>query len=241
MPRIYQAIPLQENLQIVLDVETSHYLSRVLRAQVHDAFTVFNGRGGEYAAEVLKIGKKAVTLQVHHFIRREVESPLQICLAQGLAKGEKMDLIIQKAVELGVQEIQPLYTQYSNVKLDAARQAKKMEHWQAIIVSACEQSGRNQLPILHGIMLLEHWLKSIKTVHKYILAPDGNFKLRDAQHLPGQSITLVIGPEGGFSQIELNLANQQGFSFLVLGPRILRTETAGLAIIAALQTICGDM
>ena len=239
--RIYQAVALTAGDEVTLDALASHHLLRVLRAQRGAMVTVFNGAGGEYAAVIATVGKKAVTLRLTQHVAREAESPLQLCLAQGIARGDKMDYIIQKAVELGVRQIVPLLTQRSTVKLPGERRDKRWQHWQAIVISACEQSGRNQLPMLHPPQTLPEWLQQIPDGQGFILLPGSNKKLRDYPLSAAASVSLLVGPEGGFAEHEVQLASAHHFVPLNLGPRVLRTETAAVAALTALQYQFGDM
>lgn len=237
--RIYQPVSLQPGARIHLTDAASHHLSRVLRANLNDAVTLFNGEGGEYQTVIAEINKKGVIVTVNEFLPREAESPIQIHLLQGVARGEKMDFIVQKAVELGVNTITPVVTERCNVRLDKEREAKRLQHWQAVITSACEQSGRNRVPELLPTQSLSAALESVQADVSYVLSPHVTKKLSETQTPPSR-IALLIGPEGGLSENEIKLAISAGFISLNLGPRVLRTETAALAAIAALQYRYGD-
>lgn len=238
--RIYQQISLALHTSIRLDEKASHHLARVLRASVKDKLTVFNGKGGEYEGVITRIDKQGVDVEIVAFAAREAESPIEIYLAQGIARGEKMDFIVQKAVELGVEKIIPLFTERCNVRLDSEREEKRLQHWQAIAISACEQSGRNHLPEVMAPETFKSWLPSAKADRCFVLSPHVQTKL-PTDVLPNHaSILLLIGPEGGFSQDEIELAEKQGFLPLNLGPRVLRTETATIAALATLQYRYGD-
>lgn len=239
--RIFQAIPLAENKSIQLDEQAHHHLSRVLRAKVNDPVIVFNGKGGEYLAKIITIDKKTTELFLEKFIRRDNESPLELYLAQGISRGEKMDFTIQKAVELGVKKIIPLFTERCNVKLNHERQEKKLLHWQSIIISACEQCGRNKIPEILSPQKLEEFLQVNPKEVRLVLSPHTQQKL-SALTPPAQTkIILFIGPEGGFSEYEVKKMLEVGFFPLNLGPRVLRTETAAIAAITALQAKWGDL
>lgn len=238
--RIYQPITLTTDAIVTLDESASHHLSRVLRAAVGDEITLFNGEGGEYHARIAAINKKNVTVTMGAFNAREAESPIHITLAQGIARGEKMDFIIQKAVELGVNEIVPLITERCNVRINDERLQKKMAHWQSVIISACEQSGRNRVPLLSVPQALTHWLTQKKADVCFILSPHVDTKLSQQKIAQGSHIAMIIGPEGGLSDAEMEAAVRQGAQPLNMGPRILRTETAALTAIALLQTRYGD-
>ncbi len=239
--RIYQASPLNKDQSIVLSDEASHHLARVLRAKVGEKIILFNGEGGEYDAVITAIDKKSVTAKMGEHRARDRESSLQLQLAQGISRGEKMDFTIQKAVELGVHKIFPLFTERCNVKLDDERKQKRLQHWNSIIISACEQSGRNTIPNILPAQNFSQWLATVKADHCFILSPKSQHKLKEVSLKSNATVVLLIGPEGGLSDTELNLAIQKGFIPLSLGPRVLRTETAAIAALTALQCSYGDM
>lgn len=236
--RVYQPIPLAIHDLICLDQKASHHLAHVLRAKINDLIVVFNGQGGEYHAQIKKINKKEIGIEIIEFIAREVESSLEICLAQAITHGEKMDFIVQKAVELGVNSIAPLMTEHCHLK-NLAQQQKRWAHWQAVAISACEQCGRNRLPQIAPPQMFYPWLKKVSSVHRFILSPQQHkFNLVRLQAAP---LTLLVGSEGGFSEKEVRAAQAQQFIVLNLGPRVLRAETAGLAGIAIFQAYWGDI
>lgn len=239
--RIFQAVPLAIHTSIQLTEAASHHLARVLRAQINDPVIIFNGQGGEYEGVIQRIDKKSVTVQLETFNPREAESPLEIYLAQGISRGEKMDYTLQKAVELGVKGIIPLFTERCNVKLDVERGEKKQQHWQSVVVSACEQSGRNRVPMVAVPQSFAQWVGQAAADFCFVLAPGVDGKLKQLAVPSHARIILLIGPEGGLSEQEIAQALQRGFKSLNLGPRVLRTETAALAAIAALQGLFGDM
>jgi 16S rRNA (uracil1498-N3)-methyltransferase len=241
MTRIYQAIPLSLQATIELDSQASHHLARVMRVQVGDDVTIFNGEGGEYLGTIVRIDKKTVAVQLNEFLSRGAESPLKLTLAQGISRGEKMDYTIQKAVELGVSRIVPLLTERCNVKLDEERRQKRLQHWQSIVVSACEQSGRNTIPELVAPQQLTSWLPSVQAEQCFVLAPTADKTLKQFSLQKNAHVVLLIGPEGGLSPQEISAAAKHHFSPLVLGPRILRTETAAIAALTALQCCFGDL
>lgn len=237
--RVYQPGALQESNLVWLNDNAAHHLARVLRIKVGEPLMLFNGQGGEYQAVVTQVTKKGVEVAVGLFSPRDVESPIRIELAQGIARGEKMDLIVQKAVELGVSRITPLITERGNVRLTGDREVKRWQHWQAVAISACEQSGRNYVPEVTAPIMLQTWLSITKADYRFVLSPHVQNKLPES--IPAQSsILLLIGPEGGLSEDEVTAAIAQGFKPLSLGPRVLRTETAALAAIASLQSRFGD-
>ena len=242
--RIYQSISLSKNQIIRLDEKGGHYIARVLRARVGDLLVLFNGEGGEYEAEIIRLDKKGVEVKLISFLEREVESSIHIDLAQGIARGEKMDFIVQKATELGVKKIFPLITARFQGKLKEEQKEKRLIHFRSVIASACEQCGRNQLPDMPGIWTFNEWLFNVKADYRFVLHPRAENK--SLPSLPEQfpkntSIAVLIGPEGGLTEEEMTKALQHGFLPLQLGPRILRTETATLAILAILQSRYGDM
>ncbi len=241
IPRIFQNATLKEGIALTLAAEASHHLSRVLRAKEGDKLIIFNGTGGEYAATVHAITKKAVEVQIGEFNAKETESPLNLWLAQGISRGEKMDYTIQKAVELGVKKIIPLFTERCNVKLDQERLSKRLEHWQAISVSAAEQCGRNRIPDILTPTTLADALPVIPSSSRFVLSPHADQKLHTMQLNKTLPAVLLIGPEGGLSENEIILTKAHHFLPLNLGPRILRTETAAVAAITALQCYFGDM
>lgn len=235
--RFYQPVQLQLG-EMQLSEEASHHLARVLRAAVNDEIILFNGEGGEYDAVIQSITKKAVIVNIRKFISRDVESPLKIILAQGIARGEKMDFVMQKAVEMGVSEIIPVITERCSVRLEKEREQKRLQHWQTVVVSACEQSGRNRVPVVYAPQTLSTWLDQCQADVKFVLSPHVKNKL-NVKNKP-ESAAVLIGPEGGLSNQEVEAAIRQGFSALNLGPRVLRTETAALAVLAVLQFKFGD-
>lgn len=224
---------------VVLDKVASHHLIRVLRMKTGASITVFNNSKHEYDCVLLDENQKATSIRVNGVTECHTESPLRIHLLQGVSRGDRMDLSIQKATELGLAKITPVICTRTNVSFDPDRARKKLDHWQQIIVSACEQSGRSQLAELDDICDLETALQQTSPALKLVLDPRADTSLRkiDAHN----DIILLIGPEGGLSEAEVALAKQNGFIGISLGPRILRTETAAIACISALQTLWGDL
>ena len=239
--RIYQAIQLTPNTLIQLDEQASHHLARVLRSEPGEDVIIFNGQGGEYSGKIAEIAKKHVMVNLQEYRDREVESTLDIWLAQGISRGEKMDYTIQKAIELGVNKIMPLFTERCNVKLNNERSEKRLSHWQSIVISACEQSGRNRIPEVMMPQTLKNGLMNLKADFCFVLSPYAKHKLKSQTIPRGSRVILLMGPEGGLSDQEIDHAANQGFLPLNLGPRILRTETAAVAAITALQCSYGDM
>ena len=235
--RIYCRAELSINAVVQLDIDAAHHVRTVLRMQVGDMIILFNGNGAEYFGAVANLSKQSVAVQIHDTSNRVTQSPLHTHLVQGICKGEKMDFVIQKATELGVSEITPLFTQYGNVKLDEKRAAKKLVHWQKIAVSACEQSGRSDMVRINTPLSFSAWLKQADE-NAVILYPSAKQTLNQ---LPATThISLMIGPEGGFSPEEVGQAKQQGVLGILLGPRVLRSETAGLAALTLVQSLWGD-
>ncbi len=234
-----------ENLAIGATVKLSDnaaaHAARVLRLNVGDLIHLFNGDGFDYACDLITVKKSEVITKVNAIEANDTESPLSITLLQGISSGDRMDYSIQKAVELGVKLIQPIATERSVVKLSAERTEKRLEHWQNIIISACEQCGRASIPQVLAPKTLANWLSanSSSTATRILLNPIGAKRLAELDK-PSSEIQLLIGAEGGLTQEEINLAISQGFQSVILGPRILRTETAGPTAIATLQSLWGD-
>lgn len=238
--RIYHPENLAENTVTILSEQASNHLLRVLRLKPGDVLQVFNGEGGAYDAELIAAEKKRAVIKIQYFNDKERESPLTVHLGQGISRSEKMDYTIQKAVELGVTKITPLLTEFSTVKLSQDRAAKKLEHWQGIIRSACEQCGRNRVPEILPPQSLSSWLSQCDEALKLILEPQAENHLRQVNEKPA-SVCLLIGAEGGLSAREVKLAKSHHFNPIQLGPRVLRTETATVAALAALQAAWGDL
>jgi 16S rRNA (uracil1498-N3)-methyltransferase len=241
IPRIFQSGRLECSVEIDLSPHASHHLGNVLRARLNELVIIFNGEGEEYKGIIIQINKKQIRVYLKERLLRETESPLSICLLQGISRGEKMDYSIQKAVELGVKKIIPLLTERCTVKLDGTRQLKRVQHWRSIIMSACEQSGRNHVPELFLPMSLEEGLRDVQEGHRFVLSLAAGSRLKNISLEPANGVALLIGPEGGLSEQEMALSSRYGFLPLSLGPRVLRTETAPLAAITALQCYFGDM
>lgn len=240
-PRFYCPPPLPLNTNAELPPDAAHHASRVLRLRAGDAVQIFDGLGNALDATIHAINGKHVLLGNLQTVLDTGTSNLSIHLAQAMCSSEKMDWVMQKATELGATSIQPVQTQRSVAKLSEARAEKRTEHWRNVAVSACEQCGRNTLPQLHAPQELGAWLDEMRHTpgSKFILLPGGASNLQ-AQPKPQGCVTLLIGPEGGFTTDEANVAQQAGFTPILLGPRVLRTETAAIAGIAALQTLWGD-
>ncbi|MBC3886605.1 16S rRNA (uracil(1498)-N(3))-methyltransferase [Undibacterium griseum] len=241
MPRFFCQTPLSVGALVDLPADIAHH-AQVLRLQPGDAIQLFNGEGGCYVASLTVIEKKRASAEVKVFLQEENELPFSLNLAQALPEGSKMDWIIEKAVELGVSSIQPVAAQRSVVKLNAERAEKKLVHWEGVIRSASEQCGRNRLAHLAAPVDIGKWLQQQDMHPRIMLSPRAEQSLAEwARHHPPQAISLLIGPEGGLTEQEENLAMQQGVLPLSMGPRILRTETAGLTAIAILSAAWGGM
>lgn len=238
--RVHLDAPLAPGLRLSLPENAFRHLVQVLRMQAGESLVVFDGRGGEYVAVIESVAKRGAVLAVGAYREVDRESPLAVTLVQGISKGERMDWTLQKAVELGVSAVVPVVTERCNVSLDRERQDKKREHWLGVMVSACEQSGRTRVPVLHPVQRLADWLAQPAEGPRVMLDPDGDVALPDLA-ADGAHLSLVIGPEGGLSANELALGAAAGCRRARLGPRILRTETAGVAALAVLQANIGDL
>ena len=242
IPRIYVPQTLAPGREVELPVQAGEHIARVLRLDRGHPLRLFDGSGDEYAAELASLAKRSVTAKVLASATAEDrESPLRITLAQGIARGEKMDWILQKATELGVARIVPIVTDRTEVKLDAERAERRVAHWEAVVASACEQCGRTRLPDVIEPMKLSDWAASLDDSAGLRLAldPHGDVSARDLPEC--ERATLAVGPEGGLSEHDLVTLHEAGFRGLRLGPRILRTETAGLAALAVMQALLGDL
>ncbi|MBL6751525.1 MAG: 16S rRNA (uracil(1498)-N(3))-methyltransferase, partial [Nevskia sp.] len=209
------------------------------RMRPGELLVLFNGTGGEYEAVIESVDRRVVLVRVESFREVERESPLNVTLAQCVSKGERMDYAVQKAVELGVQRIVPLLSSRGVVRLDAERWERKLAHWRGVVAAACEQSGRTRVPHVDAVQKLEAWLPSAPAGTRLLLAPEGAASLR---HVRAPSApTLLVGPEGGLAEEEIEHARRYDFQPVGLGPRVLRTETAGVAALAAMQALWGDL
>jgi 16S rRNA (uracil1498-N3)-methyltransferase len=238
--RHYIDMPLTTGARVVLPESAVAHLVRVLRLGPGDSFALFNGDGFDYTASLVSLGKKHAEAELLERLEIASESPLRITLAQGIARGEKMDLILQKATELGVACIAPIVTERTEVKLDGERAEKKMLHWRGVVASACEQSGRARLPQISEPQSLAKFAASDGNTRRFVLDPDSGQAPGSAAIGAQDGVTLLIGPEGGLSERDLSALHAARYEGLKLGPRILRTETAGLAAIAALNALYGD-
>ena len=242
MHRFYHSNSLDLNQIIILDEFASHHALRVMRVKVNDPLILFNGDGFEYKGQVNGINKKTINVEILSKEQNDNESPISINLFQSISSNEKMDMVIQKATELGVSSIQPIFSSRSTIKLSLDRTKKRLIHWRQVSISACEQSGRSKIPTIRSPIGFDQITEEIKITNSLnlVLHPDS---LEQSSNLPQKysgDINIFIGPEGGFSQDEVLLLKKQNCINIQLGPRILRTETAPLAIIAILQYKYGD-
>ncbi len=241
MPRFYCPQPLATGATVDLPEAVAHHL-HVVRLQPGEALTLFNGEGGQVRATLLETGKRRATARVEEHQDIEAELPYAVTLAQGLPEGAKMDWIIEKAVELGVAAVQPLAAQRSVVRLSGERAEKRQAHWQGVIESASEQCGRNRLARLDPLLDFGRWLAAPSPAPRILLSPRADQSLADWAKAGGpQALTLMVGPEGGFSREEEDAALAAGALALSIGPRVLRTETAALAALAMLGGIWNGM
>mgnify|MGYP003441069530 CR=1 FL=1 len=240
LTRSHVDMPLQAGAEVVLPEDVATHLLRVLRLQVGDACVLFNGDGHDYDARIAGIGKREARAEIAAARLVDNESPLRITLLQGIARGEKMDWILQKATELGVARILPVTSERSEVKLDAQRADKRLAHWRGIVVAACEQSGRATLPDVTAPQALAQ-AAGLREGRGFILDPFAQASLSSVRDASLRECTIAIGPEGGWSPRDREQLVAAGYEGLRLGPRVLRTETAGIAAIAALQAACGDL
>jgi 16S rRNA (uracil1498-N3)-methyltransferase len=241
LTRCFVPVALQAGDTLPLPENAALHIGRVLRARAGETLTLFNGQGGEYDAQILSLERRGVRVRIgrHHAVERE--SPLRVTLLQALARGERMDFIVQKATELGVAALRVLPVERSVVRLDAEGHRKRNEHWRAIAISACEQCGRNRIPTIELAGDLESALAAVAGEdRRLLLAPDGARTL-PALLQPARDTSLLIGPEGGFAEDERALSRRHGFEACRLGPRVLRAETAPLAALAVIQAIAGDL
>ena len=237
-PRLFVPCTLPVGRSLDLPVETSHYLGKVLRARPEQTITLFNGDGQEYTCSITQVGKKQVTIHVIISHPGLLASPLTTHLGQVLSRGDRMDYAVQKATEMGVNIITPLFSERCEVRLDQQRLQKRLHHWQQIAISACEQSGRNDTPKINPPIALQDWVSQVEAQSKLVLHPHDTVPLTD---MPAPtSCALLIGPEGGLTEAEVRAATARHFQAICLGPRILRTETAPVATLSLLQHLWGD-
>jgi len=244
--RLYTPALLATGKLIELDDDNGHYVRTVLRLKKDDKIILFNGHGGEYLCTVTEVSRKAVLINIEQWHDRSVESPLQVTLGLGISRGDRMDLTVQKAVELGVNRITPLLTERCVVQFKGEKKPQRLLHWQKIVQHAAEQSGRTALPALLEVETLQNWVGRQQGL-KVFLDPYAEATLTELTPEPmkacperSRRVTLLTGPEGGFSDQERDIAKASGFIPVRLGARILRTETASIAALAAVQLLWGD-
>ena len=236
--RVYSSLPLTVDEQCDLDERASHHLARVLRVKTGDRLSVFNGDGNNYQGAIVSATKHQVSVLIDKIEQADTESSLHTCLALGVSKGDRFEWAIKKATELGVTSIVPILSQRVDVRLSPDRWQKKREHWQQVVISACEQSGRAVVPNVQEPIALSPWLSDVEADCKLVLDPEATPSATNDQPA---SIALLIGPEGGLAASELALARENGFSAMRLGPRVLRTETAPLVALSVLGARWGDI
>ena len=236
LPRFFVAAPLALGVHDLPEAQ-AHYLSRVLRLTAGAPVQLFDGSGQEYIGELTQVGKKSVQVELQQCIDGLAESSLRIHLGQGLSRGERMDWAIQKATELGVAEITPLFTERCEVRLNQERLQKRLEHWQQIAISACEQCGRSKVPLIHPPQQLKDWQGTVVADLKLVLHPVAQPL---TEHATPNRLAFLIGPEGGLTEAEVAQAAQHDFQPARLGPRVLRTETAPIVALSVAQQLWGD-
>lgn len=241
--RIFTEQDLSPGQTVILPDELTHYLSRVLRVTEGQTVVAFNGDGADYAADVCRLDRGLLGLRLNSRLPARAESPLRITLVQGVSRGERMDLSLQKATELGVFAVRPIFSTRTEVRLDPDKLQRRMGHWRKVLISSCEQSGRARLPELLPALSLTEWAQQATPqttlARRIVLAPDARQSLAGIETT--DAVELAVGPEGGFDEREMEFLGRQGVVSVHLGPRILRTETAGPAAIAILQAIGGDL
>ena len=240
LTRVYVDAPLASGMRVTLQGSAAGHLTRVLRLRVGEALTVFNGAGGEYAASIEHAHAGRVAVAIAELRAIERESPLTLTLAQGVSRGERMDLVVQKATELGASGLAPVLAERSVVRLTAQQAERRLNHWRAIAIAACEQSGRNRLPAIASPVPLKDFLRTSDGSMRLLLSPAATATLADLPRLVS-AITVLIGPEGGLAEAEQEAAVAAGFKPVRLGPRVLRTETAAIAALTLLQREFGDL
>ncbi|HYC10116.1 MAG TPA: 16S rRNA (uracil(1498)-N(3))-methyltransferase [Steroidobacteraceae bacterium] len=240
LSRVFVAAPLESGARVTLAGDAASHVTRVLRLRPGAPLALFNGTGGEYSGTIAAIRAGTVTVTVGEAQRIERESPLRVTLAQGVSRGERMDLVVQKATELGVSRILPVFTARSVVKLEGHKAARRLEHWRAIAIGACEQSGRNRPPEVSSPVDLEELLRAERTGTRLLLSPAAALRVAQVAR-PEGAVLVLIGPEGGLAEEEQQRALAAGFLGVRLGPRVLRTETAAIAALVLLQREFGDL
>ena len=237
--RIFIEQNLRPGQNLTLAGEEAHYLSRVLRAVVGQPVVLFNGDGFDYTAEICAFKRDAVVFSVKTSLSATTESPLDITLVQAISRGERMDLSLQKATELGVTAVQPVFSARTEVRLRPEKLDRRMAHWRKVIIAACEQCGRARLPLLHEPLDMLLWMQRESGRRRFVLVPGAAASLASVS--AGAQMDIVVGPEGGFDEAEIAALQRHSVQPVSLGPRILRTESAGPAALAVLQALAGDL
>ncbi|MEW5288518.1 16S rRNA (uracil(1498)-N(3))-methyltransferase [Erwinia papayae] len=240
IPRIFHPEPLTVSSEIALSEDAANHVGRVLRMTAGQPLELFDGSNLTFAAEIVRVDKKNVRAFITESRNDNRESPLHLHLGQVMSRGEKMEFTIQKAVELGVNTITPLFSERCGVKLDEERLAKKIQQWQKIVIAACEQCGRNSIPLVRTAMTLAAWCAEEESGLKLNLHPRASQSINTLPQ-PVERVRLLIGPEGGLTADEISMTSEFGFTDILLGPRVLRTETTALTAITALQVRFGDL
>jgi 16S rRNA (uracil1498-N3)-methyltransferase len=247
LTRVYVEAPLDPGETVNVVGAAANHIARVLRLRTGDSLTLFNGSGTEYGAAIEEFHKDSVVVTIKDARQVDRESPLHLRLAQGISRGERMDWILQKATELGVSRIVPVFTERSVVRLDAKQAERKLQHWRGITIAACEQCGRNKIPDLSSPIDIHEFLNQAEphagtgaTPVRLLLSPTAELGIGDFAH-SATSVTVLIGPEGGLTEVEQESALRAGFTPVRMGPRVLRTETAAIAALTVLQQEFGDL
>jgi len=238
--RIHVETPLTTGAEVELSEDAARHVVTVLRLRAGAVLELFDGSGGSHRGRILTVGKRSVTVRLESFDRQERESSLHVTLVQGISRGQHMDFTLQKAVELGVARIVPVLTEHSNVRLDESRAGRRIDHWRRVVIGACEQCGRNRIPEVCPPQPLAAWLETDRADRRLVLDPEADRGLNTFPP-PLTGMSLLSGPEGGLSPVEIRAAVTMGWQAARLGPRILRTETAAVAALAACQALWGDL
>ena len=241
IPRIYHPSPLAGLDSCLLSEDAINHVGRVLRMKEGEQIILFDGSNHIFHARLQAVEKKQIIAKIESSELDDRESPLAIHLGQVISRGDRMEFTIQKSVALGVKTITPLWSERCGVKLNDERQDKKLQQWQKIAIAACEQCGRNEIPEIRPMMKLTDWCKEQDNMLKLNLHPRAKYTIRQLPHIPPEGVRLLIGSEGGLSAEEIQMTEKEGFTEVLLGKRVLRTETASLAAITALQVCFGDI
>jgi 16S rRNA (uracil1498-N3)-methyltransferase len=241
IPRIFIDGELNENTKVALPDSTFQHVCKVLRLKSDHPIRVFNGKGGQFYATLCDVEKRSASIAVAQFEPLNNESPIQVTIGQTLSRGERMDYAIQKSVEAGVYAIQPLFSERCEVKLQENRAEKRQQHWQQVAISAAEQCGRGLVPIVYPPMELVDWLEVCNDMLKLTLHHHSAKPINQFQCPQNNRVCLLIGPEGGLSENEVQLTENKGFNAITLGPRVLRTETAPVVALSVINTLWGDI